>query len=223
MTTPRRALLLIDVQNEYFSGPLEIQFPAHADSLPKITGAIDAATKAGIPIAVIQHTAGEDAPVFNPTMPGFALHPEIEGHRTEGWKSAVKRFGSVYADTDIAAWLGEQGVDTVTLVGYMTNNCVIASAVEGEGLGFTTEVLSDATGAINIANYAGFAPARTVHETIMALLHSNFAAVATTAAWTEAVSAGESLPKSDLGTSAVTGAQRAAGQDGASRASSAAR
>ena len=48
-------------------------------------------------------------------------------------------------------------VDTVTLVGYMTNNCVLASAVEAEFLGFTTEVLSDATGAINLANDAGFA------------------------------------------------------------------
>ena len=92
----------------------------------------------------------------------------------------------------------------------MTNNCILASAVEGEGLMLTTEVLSDATGAINIANEAGFAPAQTVHETIMAVLHSNLAAVATTAAWTAAVAAGESLPKSDLGTSAVTGARRAA-------------
>ena len=37
------------------------------------------------------------------------------------------------------------------------------------------------------------------------LLHSNFAAVATTQAWTAAVEAGEALPKSDLGTSATQG------------------
>ncbi|MGP9680746.1 isochorismatase family protein [Brachybacterium sp. AOP3-A1-3] len=210
MTTPRRALIVIDVQQDYFSGPLEIQHPAHTDSLPTITRTIDAAEEAGMPIAVFQHTGGEGSPVFDPSQPGFSLHPDVEGRRTSSWKSIVKRFGSVYADTDLAAWLREQDVDTVTLVGYMTNNCVLASAVEGEALGFTTEVLSDATGAINIANEAGFATAQTVHETIMAVLNSNLAAVATCAAWTEAVSAGESLPASDLGTSAMMGAQQAA-------------
>lgn len=211
MTTPRRALVLVDVQQEYFDGPLEIQYPPHADSLPRITQAIDAAKEAGIPIIAVQHTMGEEAPVFNPTLPGYALHAEVESRRTDDWKSTVKRFGSIYADTDIAAWLREQEVDTVTLVGYMTNNCIIASAVEGEGLEVTTEVLSDATGAINIANDAGFAPAETVHRTIMAVLNSNLAAVATTDAWTEALHGSTPLPKSDLGSSAVTGAQRAAG------------
>src|SRR5699024_10268554 len=103
---------------------------------------------------------GDEAPVFNPTQPGFQLHPEITARRTDAWKSSVKRFGSIYADTDIASWLREHNVDTVTVVGYMTNNCVIASAVEGEGLEFTTEVLSDATGAIHLANEAGSVDAK---------------------------------------------------------------
>jgi nicotinamidase-related amidase len=209
MTAPRRALILIDVQMDYFSGPLEIQHPAHADSLPTITRAIDVAADAGLPIAAIQHTGGEESPVFNPTLPGFALHPEVESRRTDAWKSSIKRFGSIYADTDIAAWLREQEVDTVTLVGYMTNNCILASAVEGEGLGITTEVLSDATGAIHLANAAGSVSAQTVHRTMMALLHSNLAAVATTEAWEAAVTNGAVLPKSDLGTSAAMGAQQA--------------
>ena len=64
----------------------------------------------------------------------------------------------------------QHDVDTVTLAGYMTNNCVLASAVEAEFLGFSTEVLSDATGAINLANDAGFADAKTVHTTLLTLL-----------------------------------------------------
>jgi hypothetical protein len=80
--------------------------------------------------------------------------------------------------------LREQGIDTITLSGYMTNNCVIASAASAEPLGFTVEVLRDATGAIDLANDAGTASARQVHETLMALLHSNWAAVTDTAAWT---------------------------------------
>ena len=61
----------------------------------------------------------------------------------------------MFAGTDVADWLREQGVDTVSIVGYMTNNCDIATAVEAEGLGFAAEILSDATGAIHLANEAG--------------------------------------------------------------------
>jgi len=212
MTTPRRALILVDVQQEYFSGPLEIQYPAHSDSLPRITSAIDAAISASIPIVVVQHNAGEDAPVFNPTMDGFALHPEIASRQRPEWKTVSKQFGTIFAGTDVLAWLREHDIDTITLVGYMTNNCIIASAAEAETHGLAAEVLSDATGAINIANEAGFADAKTVHTTLMALLHSNFAAVATTATWADAVAEGSVLTKGDLGSSAVLGTQRTAEQ-----------
>ncbi|MDR6986994.1 nicotinamidase-related amidase [Paenarthrobacter nitroguajacolicus] len=208
MTTPRRALVLVDVQQQYFSGPLEIQFPPHRESIGMIGKAIDAATNAGIPVAVIQHSEGEGASAFAPGTLEFTLHPDVENRRKDSWKHVVKHYGSVYADTDLAAWLRQHGVDTVTLVGYMTNNCILASAVEAEFIGFGTEVLSDATGAINLANDAGFADAETVHTTLMALLNSNWAAVSTTDAWVEALNAGYALEKSDLGSSAVQGASR---------------
>ncbi len=207
MSTPRRALILIDVQQQYFSGPLEIQYPPHQESLPMITKAVDAATAAGIPVAVIQHSAGEGAPVFAPGTAEFELHPEIERRRTGEWKSLVKQYGSVYAGTELAEWLRKHDVDTVTLAGYMTNNCVLASAVEAEFLGFATEVLSDATGAINLANGAGFADAKTVHTTLLALLNSNWAAVADTETWTRVLGAGQALDKSDLGSSAIASSE----------------
>ncbi|MFC7878763.1 isochorismatase family protein [Isoptericola sp. NPDC057391] len=210
MTTPRRALVLVDVQQEYFGGPLEIQYPPHDTSLPQIARAIDAAAAAGIPVVAVQHTVGEGAPVFDPTSEGFRLHPEVEGRRSGDWKSVVKQYGTVFAGTDLLAWLRERDIDTITLVGYMTNNCIISSAAEAETHELSAEVLSDATGAVNIANDAGFADAMAVHTTLLTVLNSNWAAVADTTAWIDAVTAGQPLPKSDLGTSAVIGAQRAA-------------
>lgn len=208
MTNPRRALILVDVQQEYFEGPLEIQYPPHTDSLPKITAAIDAATAAGIPVAVIQHTSGDESPLFNPTMTGFQLHAEVAQRQNPHWKSITKKYGTVFAGTGLLGWLREHDVDTITLVGYMTNNCIMASAAESETHDLAAEVLSDATGAINIANDAGYADAKTVHTTLMALLHSNFAAVATTDAWVSALNDGESLPKDNLPSSANLAAQR---------------
>ncbi|WP_445996877.1 isochorismatase family protein [Okibacterium fritillariae] len=210
MTNPRRALILIDVQQQYFDGTLEIHYPPHAESLPRILAAIDAAEASDIPIVAFQHSGGEGAPLFAPGTPEFELHPEIEARATDEWTRITKSYSSVYVGTGLAEWLRERDLDTVTLVGYMTNNCVLASSVEAEFLGFTTEVLSDATGAINIANSAGFASAQTVHTTLMALLNSNLATVATTEAWTAALADGQPLEASNLIESATTGASRAA-------------
>ena len=202
-TVPRRALVLVDVQNEYAHLPLRIRHPRLSDCLERIERALDAAEHAGLPVACVQHAGPPGGTIFNPGGKGFELYPGIERRRTPQWKRVVKRRGSVYAGTDLAAWLHEQGVDTVTLVGFMANNCILASAAWGETIGLTTEVLSDAVGAINLRNCAGRADARTVHTALMALLHSNWAAVATTDDWCRALGRDEPLPRSNLVASAM--------------------
>ena len=158
-----------------------------------------------LPVVLVRHEAPAGAPVFGAGSPGAALHPEVAGRVRPTWKTTTKQVASVLADTSVVAWLHAHDVETITLVGYMTNNCVIGTAAAAEELGLAVEVLSDATGAISISNEAGSASGRQVHETLMAVLHSNFAAVATTEAWTRAVRACEALPGSDLGGSAVQG------------------
>ena len=202
-TVPRRALVLVDVQNEYAHLPLRIRHPRLSDCLERIERALDAAEHAGLPVACVQHAGPPGGAIFNPGGKGFELYPAIERRRTPQWKRVVKRRGSVYAGTDLAAWLHEQDVDTVTLVGFMANNCILASAAWGETIGLTTEVLSDAVGAINLRNCAGRADARTVHTALMALLHSNWAAVATTDDWCRALGRDEPLPRSNLVASAM--------------------
>ena len=202
-TAPRRALVLIDVQNEYTRLPLSIRYPRLRDCMEKIERVLDAAEKAGLPVACVQHAGPPDGAIFAPGGKGFELCPRIERRRTPQWKCVVKHRGSIYAGTDLAAWLHEQGVDTVTLVGFMVNNYVLASAAWGETIGLTTEVLSDAVGATNLCNRAGKADARTVHTTLMALLHSNWAAVTTTDDWCRALARDEPLPRSNLVASAM--------------------
>jgi len=141
MTSPRRALVVIDVQQQYFSGPLEVQHPPHAESLPRITAALDAANEAGVPVAAFQHTTAAGAPVFDPTTPQWQLHPEVEQRLRPGSFRSEKQFGTVFAGTGLVDWLRERDVDTLTLVGYMTNNCVLASAAEAETHGLSVEVL----------------------------------------------------------------------------------
>ncbi|MGN5237157.1 MULTISPECIES: isochorismatase family protein [unclassified Rhodococcus (in: high G+C Gram-positive bacteria)] len=205
MTTPRRALVVVDVQQEYFDGPLEIQYPPRDESLANILSAMDAASAGGVPVIVVQHRMPEGAPVFVEGSKGWALHPEIEQRAGTATKRVHKDYGSVFAGTDVAEWLRARDIDTITIVGYMTNNCDLATAVEAEGLGFAAEILSDATGAIHLANEAGSVSAESLHSALMVLLQSNFAAVATTGDWAKAVESGASLHKSNLVESALQG------------------
>ncbi|WBQ06934.1 isochorismatase family protein [Kribbella sp. CA-293567] len=205
MTAPRRALIVIDAQQEYFDGLLPIQYPDRNESVVHIRAAIDAAEQAGTPVVLVQHELPAEAPVFASGSATWRNHPEVAYHEERVAKRISKQFSSVFADTDLESWLRDQSVDTITLVGYMTNNCVIASAAAAEPLGFTVEVLSDATGAIDLANDAGSAPARQVHDTLMTLLHSNWAAVTDTSTWTAALQSGEALSKGNLVTSAAQG------------------
>lgn len=205
MTAPRRALIVIDAQQEYFDGLLPIQYPDRNESIACIRAAIDAAEHADTPVVLVQHELPAEAPVFASGSATFQHHPEVAAHENRATKHISKQFASAFANTDLETWLRDQGIDTITIAGYMTNNCVLASAAAAEPLGFTVEVLSDATGAIDLANEAGSAPARQIHETLMALLHSNWAAVADTRTWTTALNAGKPLDKSDLVTSAAQG------------------
>ena len=41
MSTPRRALIVIDVQQEYFDGILQVQYPPREESLRNILSALD--------------------------------------------------------------------------------------------------------------------------------------------------------------------------------------
>ncbi len=207
MSELKRALVVVDVQQEYFDGPLEIQYPPREESLAQIVQVIQAAQAHGLPIAYAQHTTPEGTPVFAEGSAGWQLHPQIEALVGEG-KRFTKVNGSVYAGTDLAEWLREKEVNTVTLVGYMTHNCDLASSVESEGLGFTAEILSDASGATHLANEAGHIAAADLHTSLMTLLNANFAAVATAEQWTSAVATSSALPKSDLVTSALAGRQK---------------
>ena len=210
MTAPRRALVVVDVQQEYFEGPLEIQYPPRTESLANIVSAVEAAAACDIPVLVVQHHMPQGAPVFVEGTAGWSLHPEIEQRIDPTSKRVHKQYGSVFAGTDVAQWLQTHNVDTITIVGYMTNNCDLATAVEAEGLGFGTEILSDATGAINLANEAGTISAESLHTALMVLLQSNFAAVSTTARWIEALTSHSTLPKSNLVQSAIDGRSAAA-------------
>lgn len=190
---PRRALVVIDVQNVYFEADgMPIEHPPIASTLPNITNAMDAARAAGIPVVVVRHLLPAGAPEAERNAPRWSLHPDIA--RRPADHVIEKQRPSVYTGTDFADWIARNDVDTLTIVGYMTHNCDASTVYEASHRGLKVEFLSDATGALPYANAAGQASAADIHRVYCVVFHTGFAAVATTAAWLDAVRNAQPLP-----------------------------
>jgi nicotinamidase-related amidase len=186
--TPDRALVVIDVQNEYITGGLKIEHPDPAVSLSNIARAMDGATRAGIPVVVVQNKAPRASPLFAEGSDGWKLHESVERRPRDHF--VVKTLPSAFAGTDLREWLAQHGIGTVSLCGYMTHNCVASTAIQALHDGLAVEVLSDATGSVPYANSAGSASAREIHQAFSVVLQSRFAAVLRTDAWLAAIAGG---------------------------------
>ena len=195
--SPHRALVVIDVQNMYFDGvTLPIEYPPLAQSLPNITAAMDAARVCGIPVVVVRHAPPATATEVERQAPQWQLHPEIASRQAD--HTIEKPRPSVFTNTDLADWIARHGVDTLTIVGYMTHNCDASTIYEANHRGLKVEFLSDATGALPYENAAGRVSAEEVHRVYSVVFHTNFAAVATTTAWMHAIRTGQSLPADSI-------------------------
>ncbi len=194
--TPKRALIVIDVQNEYVSGKLPIEYPPVQQSLANIGLAMDAARAAGIPIVVVQHDEDEQAPVFARGSHGWELHPVVADRPRD--HLIRKTMASVFANTDFAQWLADNAIDTLAIAGYMTHNCDASTIVYAKHAGFAVEFLADASGALPYANAAGSATAEEIHRVFGVVFHSNFAAVIDTAGWVAAVREGRATQRGNI-------------------------
>ncbi|MBA2080074.1 MAG: cysteine hydrolase [Rhodanobacter sp. 68-29] len=191
---PRRALVVIDVQNEYDSGGLHIQYPPVADSLRNIGRAMDAAHAAGIPVVVVQQTAPADSPLFAAGTHGWELHAVVASRPRE--HHLLKALPSAFAGTDLGDWLAAHAIDTLAVVGYMTHNCNDTTIKHAFDAGLAVEFLMDASGSVPYANRAGHASAEEIHRVFAVVEQSRFAAVMTTDEWLAHVADG-SMPERD--------------------------
>lgn len=194
MSNTRRALVVIDVQNEYVSGNLLIEYPDVNRSLANIGTAIDAARAAGIPVVVVQNTAPAGSPLFDKGSHGWQLHDVVALRAHDFY--VEKSLPSAFAGTALAQWIAQHEINTLTVAGYMTHNCVASTVMHALHAGLAVEVLHDATGSVPYANRAGMASARDIHDAFSVVFQSRFAAVLETAGWIDAVKSG-SAPERD--------------------------
>ena len=177
-----RALIVIDVQNEYDSGgALAVEFPPFAETVHRVGQAMDAARAAGIKVVVVKQMAPADAPAFAAGSQGGELHPVVASRPRDHY--VEKLLPSAFAGTDLDSWIDANGISTITVVGYMTQNCDLSTILHAAHRGLTVEFLSDASGAISYENSAGYVSAEEMHRVIGVIFQARFAAVLSVKDW----------------------------------------
>jgi nicotinamidase-related amidase len=178
----QRALIVIDVQNEYFDGALPITDPPTSTSLGNIGRAMDAASASGVPVIVVRHTDSEDGgTIFREGSHEWELHPEVEQRPRD--HLVEKSLPGSFTGTPLGDILASAGVDTVSIAGYMTHMCVDTTAREAAHRGLAVEILGDATGTLPLENSGGSASGEELHRATLVAQGQFFADVVSTDEW----------------------------------------
>ncbi|OLU30523.1 cysteine hydrolase family protein [Pseudomonas sp. PA27(2017)] len=138
----KRALILIDIQNDYFPGgkwSLHEMDAATANAARVLT----AARAAGDTVVHVRHEfESVDAPFFAPSSSGAHIHEQVEPRAGES--VVLKHKVNAFLGTDLKALLDRAGVQQVSLVGAMSHMCIDAAARASADFGYATTVIHDA-------------------------------------------------------------------------------
>jgi len=174
------AVLVIDVQNEYFTGALPVTHPK--GSLENILSVMDAAYDLPIPVVVIRHTnITPEATTFLPGTHGRELHDAIKSRPRD--LLIEKTLPGSFTRTGLGSWLKEHGITRITIVGYMTQMCCDTTARQAFHRGYAVQFISDATGTLAFSNTAGTVTAEELHRAICVTQAMRFSTVMTTREW----------------------------------------
>ena len=138
----KQGLLVIDVQNDYFTGG-KMTLTGADEALLKINALEERFRTEKLPIIYIQHIKYEpNADFFEVGTVGADLHPQLE----------------------------KNGVEQLVICGMMTHMCIRATTPVAESLGYAPIVISDATATRDLIVNDELMPAKQVQETMLAEL-----------------------------------------------------
>lgn len=176
----KKALLVIDVQNEYFDGKLPVKYPEN--SFKNIIKAIDYANQKNIPVILVQHTNLDVySPNFQKGSREWEIHEEVLAKDHD--IIIEKNLPGSFTGTQLESFLIENDVKKVAICGYMTHMCCDTTARQAMHRGFGVEFLNDATGTLDVSNYSGDISAEELHKATLITQAMRFSKVMDTEDW----------------------------------------
>jgi nicotinamidase-related amidase len=155
------ALVVIDIQNDYFEGGAFPLWNAEP-TLAATENAIRKARAKGMPVVFIQHIANGPSPFFNPETEGVKLHERVRAAVGDA-PIVVKQHADAFEGTTLHQTLQGLGADELIVCGMMTQNCVTHTAISRRADDYKkVTVLQDASTTVSemlhLIAVAGLAP-----------------------------------------------------------------
>jgi nicotinamidase-related amidase len=171
----KRALLIIDIQNDYFSG-----------GAMELVGSAEAGTKAGellhafrrhaAPVIHMQHVSiRPGATFFLPNTKGVEMHQSVKP--VHGEAVFQKHFPNSFRDTLLLEHLRERGIMQLVIAGMMTQMCVDSTTRAAADLGFQCLLARDACATKALTFGGATVSAENVQAAFLAALNGLFARV----------------------------------------------
>jgi len=170
-----RALVVVDIQNDYFPGggnPLDGPEAAAG----KASSLLDAFRASGEQIVHVKHVwDAPDALYLRPGTPGGEINDAVKPE--PGETVVEKAFPNAFLETPLDTQLKEAGVDTLLVCGMMTSMCVDATVRAAVDLGYEVAVAHDACATMALAFGDRRIAATDVHAAFLAALADGYATV----------------------------------------------
>lgn len=175
----KRAILVVDLQNEYWpTGNLPL---VGIDAAAANAARVMAHGRAkGDLVVSIRHEA-PGAPFFVPGSEGAKIHSAVLPQGDE--PVVTKNYPNSFRDTGLKAVLDLHGVTEVIVTGAMSHMCVDATTRAANDLGYKTTTIHDACATRDLEFDGVTTPAAQVHAALMAALAFHYGDVISTDAF----------------------------------------
>jgi len=174
----KQALLLIDIQNDYFEGGTMTLVNANQASENAKLVLVKFRSQ-GWPVFHVQHIATKkEATFFLPETVGAEIHKNVTP--ITGEKLVVKHFPNSFRETDLLAGLQENGITDLLILGMMTHMCIDATTRAAKDLGYSCTVVGDACATRDLEINGVKVSAADVHNAFLAALNSTYANIIST-------------------------------------------
>ncbi|MDP3511669.1 MAG: cysteine hydrolase family protein [Sulfuritalea sp.] len=172
------ALLIIDIQNDYFpGGAMELVGSTEAGAQ---AGRLLAAFRGkGLPVIHVQHISTRPgASFFVPDTKGVEIHASVAPQAGE--TIIQKNFPNSFRDTPLLQHLRDRDITRLVIAGMMTQMCIDSTVRAAADLGFACSLAHDACATRDLSFGGVTVPAASVQAAFLAALNGLFARVQTT-------------------------------------------
>lgn len=177
----KAALILIDIQNDYFGGG---RFPLFIpnETAAQAAKALEHFRQLGLPVFHVQHISTKPgATFFLPDTEGAEIYDGVAPLPSE--KVVIKHTPDSFFQTELHDCLQQSGIKHLVICGMMTHMCVDTTVRAAKSHGYTITLLADGCTTRYLVWQGTTIPAAVVQQVYMASLSGNFAEVTDTAMW----------------------------------------